>query len=151
MFTSLPRNLTQKEVVNEKGQKYFMPGRNLPCESFRQFNTEGSEKREYLFHKSAAVNDDSSVSVEAKLGNYTNLQLAHQSLNIDDIARDILYLRNRMYEDKDTLGKLDTKVDMVMDVLSDTSAIKEQLIASTAKLEGRLQVLESLLKTVTQR
>jgi len=38
-----------------------------------------------------------------------------------------------------------------MHVLSDTSALKEQLAASTAKLEGRLQAIESLLKIVTQK
>jgi len=103
-----------------------------------------------LFQKSAAVNDNTSVSNEAKLANYTNLQLHHLSLNIDDLARDILYIRNRMYEERDSLSKLDTKLDMVMHVLSDTSVLKEQLAASTAKLEGRLQVLESLLSRATQ-
>ena len=125
MFSFLPRSHSQKEEINPAGKKSFLPGRNLPSESFQQYNTEGTVKREYLFHKSTASNDDSSVSEGEKLGNYYNMQLKCLGNNLDDMARDILLLRNRMESEKEDLAKLDSKLDMVMHVLSDTSAIKE--------------------------
>jgi len=64
------------------------------------------------------------------------------------MARDILYLKDKNESEKAELAKLDSKLDMVMHVLSDISTIKEHIALSTTKVEGRLSLLESMLQTV---
>jgi len=147
MFSYLPTSRAQSEELTANGLKSFIPGRNLPKESFRKFNFEGTIKREYLFHKSAQAIDDASISDEAKLGNNCNLELQCLAKNIHDIAIDIWQIHSKMEGEKDELAKIDSKLKLVMHVLTDTSEIKEKIESSTTKLERRIVLLESMLET----
>jgi hypothetical protein len=65
---SLPRSQSNMEVTTSAGLKSYIPGRNLPDAPFKQYSSDGSIKREYLNHRSSAVNE--SVSDEIKFANY---------------------------------------------------------------------------------
>ena len=90
---SLPRSSPSFTSTNPQGDTSFHPGRNLPNTPFRQFAHDGLSKREFMPHRSS--NPHESVSNEIKLLNYSNYQQELTSQNIDDIASDILILRQK--------------------------------------------------------
>ena len=95
MFTfNLPRENSAMETTNSQGQKSYFPGRNLPDIPFRQFSTDGQVKKEFLPGKSSGAEE--SVSDEAKLANWGNLQNKLTAKNLDEIALDLQKLRSAM-------------------------------------------------------
>ena len=84
--------------VTIQNRKSFLPGRNLPDTPFRQYSADGQSKREYLLHKSSGPDD--SVSGEMKLANWGNLQLQKTARNLDDMAMDLLQIKNTVLDEK---------------------------------------------------
>ena len=100
MFTiNLPRENSAVETTNSHNQKSYFPGRNLPDLPLRQFSTDGSVKKEFLPVKSSGA--DESVSDEAKLANWGNLQNRLTAKNLDEVTLDLLKLRSPIAEEKD--------------------------------------------------
>ena len=97
MFTvNLPREKSVVETTNSHNQKSYYPGRNLPDIPFRQFSNDGQVKKEFLPVKSSGA--DESVSDEAKLANWGNLQNRLTAKNIDEVAENLIKLRNAIAE-----------------------------------------------------
>lgn len=72
MFSQLPKSNSAHEEVSSTRARSFILGRNLPDAPFKQFSKDGQIKREYLNHRSSAINDI--VSDETELLNYSSLQ-----------------------------------------------------------------------------
>ena len=81
-----------------QGQISYIPGRNLLDTLFRQFSIDGQTKKEFLPYKSSTPNQ--SVSEEAKLANWGNMQRKLTAQNLDDVASVIIFLKTQMAKEK---------------------------------------------------
>lgn len=124
------------------GARSFIPGRNLPNAPFKQFNKDVQIKREYMNHRSSRVND--MVFDKTKLLNYSSLQQQLTARNIDDISLDILEVRRQIEGEKECIKNIESRADLVLHVLTDTSDLKN----SATKSDKRLEVLEKMLRKV---
>ena len=96
MFT-LPRQNEAYEATIEGHRSYF-PGRNLPDTPFRQYTPEGTVKKEFLPCRSSGPEE--SVSNEAKLQNWGDLQLKLIAQNVDDMAQELVKIKANVIEEK---------------------------------------------------
>ena len=92
---SLPRSTDAMEV-NNQGRKSYILGRNLPEVPFLQYSLDGQIKKEFLPFKSSGPDD--SVSDDIKLANWSNMQQKMTAQNLDDMAYDLLILKNIVVE-----------------------------------------------------
>ena len=90
---SLPRSIPGFTYTNPQGDTSFHPRRNLPDAPFRQFSHDGISKREFMPHRSSTPHEI--VSNEIKPLNYNNYQQQLTFQNIDDIASDIMLLKQK--------------------------------------------------------
>ena len=95
---SLPRSGPGFTSTNPQGDTSFYPGINLPDTSFQQLSHDGFSKRESMPHRSSSPHE--TVSNEIKFLNYSNYQQQLTGQNIDDIASDILLLRQKAQTEK---------------------------------------------------
>ena len=98
---SLPRSSPGFTSTNPQGDTSFHPGINLSNTPFRQFAHDGFSKREFMPHRSS--NPHESVSDEIQLLNYNNYQQQLTGENLDDIASDILLLKQKLKQKRSTL------------------------------------------------
>ena len=91
-------------------------------------------------HRSS--NPHESVSDEIKLLNYSNYQQQLTSQNIDDIASDILILRQKAQTEKEHISLLEAKIDHL---LAGQEEVKTAIILASEKLEKRLDVLGKMM------
>ena len=111
---SLPRENESYEIERD-GRKSYFPGRNLPTTRFRQYTPDGLSKREYLPQKTVETGE--TPSDEIRLSNWGNLQHALTTKNLDDMAQDILSLKENMLEEKEKLSEVSTKLELVQHLL----------------------------------
>ena len=142
MFSQLPICNSAHEEVSSTRARSFILGRNLPYAPFKQFSKDGQIKREYLNNSSSGVN--CTVSHETKLLNYSSLQQQLIARNIDDISLDILEVKRKIEGEKECIKNIESKVDLVLHVLTDTSDLRN----ATTKTGKRLEVLEKMLSKV---
>ena len=138
MFSQLPRSKSDHEEVSSIGARSFIPGRNLPDDPFKQFSKDGQIEREYLNHRSSGVNDI--VSDETKLLNQQQLT----ARNIDDISLNNLEVKKKIEEGKECAKNIESKVDLVLHVLTNTFELKNV----ATKTNKRLEILEQMLSKV---
>jgi vacuolar-type H+-ATPase subunit I/STV1 len=142
MFSQLPRSNSTHEEVSSTKARSFIPSRNLHDAPFKQFSKDGQIKREYMNHRSSRVNDI--ASHETKLLKYSSLQQQLTARNIDDIALDILEVKRQIEGEKEYIKNIQSKVDLVLHVLTNTSDLKNV----ATKTDKRLEVLEQMLSKV---
>ena len=143
---SLPRKNTAIEATIQ-GRNSFHPGRNFPDIPFRQYSSDGNTKKEFLPHRSFGV--DESTSDEIKLANWGNLQHKLTAQNLDDMALDLMQIKNSILDEKDKVSLLETKMDLLSHLLSDSEEIKTVVSAAAVKIEKRLERIEELIVQMT--
>ena len=143
---SLPRQNTAIEATIQ-GRKSFHPGRNFPNVPFRQYSSDGNTKKEFLPHRSSRVYE--STSNEIRLANWANLQHKLTAQNLDDMALDLMQIRNSILDEKDKVSLLETNMDLLNHLLSDSEEIKNVVSTTTVKIEKRLERIEELIVQMT--
>ena len=139
---SLPRQNNAIEATIQ-GRNSFHPGRNFPDIPFRQYSSNGNTEKEFLPHRSSGV--DESTSDEIKLANWGNLQHKLTAQNLDDMALDVLQIKNSILDEKEKVSLLETKMDLLNHLLSDSEEIKTAVSTAAVKIEKRLERIEELI------
>ena len=104
---------------------------------------DGQTKKEFLPYKSSTP--DQSVSDEAKLANWGNMQHKLTAQNLDDVTQDIVFLKTQMAEEKQKIEAITAKLGLLDHLLHDSTEIKIAMEIAATKTDKRLAVLEELL------
>ena len=65
--------------------------------------------------------------------------------NIDDMAYDLMDIKNTIVEEKEEIALVETKLELMDHLLNDSAEIKEAVCKVADKIERRLAKLEELL------
>ena len=83
---------------------------------------DGQTKKEFVPYKSSTP--DQSVSDEAKLANWGNMQHKLTAQNLDDVTQDIIFLKTQMEKEKQKIKAITTKLGLLDHLLHDSAKIK---------------------------
>ena len=65
------------------------------------------------------------------------------------MALDLLQIKNSILDEKDKVSLLETKMDLLSHLLSDSEEIRTTVSAATVKIEKRLEKIEELIVQMT--
>ena len=100
-------------------------------------------KKEFMPYKSSTPHE--SISDEAKLANWGNMQHKLTAQNLDDVTQDIIFLKTQMEKEKQKIKAITTKLGLLDHLLHDLAKIKIAMEIAATKTDKRLAVLEELL------
>ena len=82
----------------------------------------GQTKKEFIPYKSSTPHE--SISDEAKLANWGNMQHKLTAQNLDDVTQDIIFLKTQMEKEKQKIKAITTKLGLLDHLLHDSAKIK---------------------------
>ena len=85
------------------------------------------------------------MSDEIKLANWGNFQHQLTAKNLDDMALDLLQIKGTILEEKDKISAVETKLELIDHLLSDSSEIKTAVVQAAEKIEKILEKIEELI------